>query len=94
LPRHLDGDWGDTCPADRRANDDALKSGARILAVYGDGASKLWVITDAVTDVCPACWAAIGACEPDDGERQGEMQFRTDRPSRRLSTTVLRPEEY
>ena len=87
LARHMAGDWGDAVPADRRANESALKSGARILSVYGENSSKLWVITDAVTDACPACWAGIGDCEPDKGEWQAETHFRTDQSPRRLSTT-------
>jgi hypothetical protein len=94
LARHCNGDWGDVVPADRRANEEALKSGARIFSVYGTGQSKLWIITDAETDACPACWAAIGVCEPDKGEQQSAMHFRSDLPARRLSTTVLRPEDY
>jgi hypothetical protein len=88
------GDWGDTVPADRRGNESALKSGARILSVYGENSSKLWIITDAETDVCPSCWAGIDTCEPDKGEFLAGTHFRTDRPPRRLTTTILRPEDY
>jgi len=49
--RHASGDWGDVCREDRAANDDALKTGARLLSVYrlADG-TKIWVITDATVD--------------------------------------------
>jgi hypothetical protein len=94
LARHMTGDWGDTCAQDKRTNDVALKNGSRILSVYGQGNERIWIITDAVTDVCPACWAGIGACEPEHGEWQGDIHFRSDLPPRRLSTTVLRPEDY
>lgn len=51
IARHASGDWGDVCPEDRAANDEALQSGARLMSVYllGDG-SKLWVLTDATID--------------------------------------------
>jgi hypothetical protein len=94
LYRHACGDWGDVDAQDRRANDDAANSGARILSSYGRGRRRLWIITDAATDVCPACWAGIGRCEPSKGEWIGGQHFRTDLPPRRLSTTVLRPDEY
>lgn len=34
LPRHGAGDWGVLCDADRRANDEALATGARLISVY------------------------------------------------------------
>jgi hypothetical protein len=34
LTRHAAGDWGDVCPADRRANEDALRHGARLFSSY------------------------------------------------------------
>jgi hypothetical protein len=94
LARHLAGDWGETCAQDKRTNDAALKNGNRILSVYGEGNERIWVITDGESDACPACWAGIGTCEPEKGEWQGGIHFRTDRPPRRLSTTILRPEDY
>lgn len=49
LDRHTCGDWGEVCPEDRQANEDALLSGDRLLSVYhlstGD---KVWIITEAV----------------------------------------------
>ena len=92
--RHRSGDWGDTCAQDKRTNDQVVKNGGRVLSVYGEGAAKLWVITDGTSDVCPACWAGLGECEPDQGEWLDGQHFRTDRPPRRLSTTVLCPEDY
>lgn len=48
LQRHTNGDWGDLCQHDRRANDLALKSGARLLSVYHTGGGrKFWIITEA-----------------------------------------------
>ena len=51
LVRHAKGDWGDLDAEDKQANEDALKTGARILSSYvlPDG-EKLWIITDAVID--------------------------------------------
>ncbi len=48
LFRHCQGDWGDVCEEDKRANDEALKSGARLLSSYHDrNGVKFWVITEA-----------------------------------------------
>lgn len=51
LRRHASGDWGSVCSEDRAANDDAVKTGARILSSYvlADN-TKIWVITDAIVD--------------------------------------------
>jgi hypothetical protein len=92
--RHVHGDWGDLDAHDKRANEQALKSGARLLSAYGSGPTKLYVITEAATDACPACHGYGGACQPDKGEWLHGMHFRTDRPARRYSTTILRPEDY
>jgi hypothetical protein len=47
LTRHLSGDWGECCDEDKATNDQAVKSGARILSVYTVSGVKLWVITEA-----------------------------------------------
>ena len=48
ITRHANGDWGDVCPEDKQANDDALKVGARLLSAYHtDGGQKFWIITEA-----------------------------------------------
>ena len=48
LRRHASGDWGEIDAHDRAANDDALKSGERILSVYRSGTgTTFWVITEA-----------------------------------------------
>lgn len=57
IGRHLNGDWGDVCPEDARANDEALKMGARLLSAYElppsvvEGQTlapaKIWIITEA-----------------------------------------------
>lgn len=47
LRRHASGDWGDLCPEDAIANDEALHQGGRLLSAYGDGEYRVWVITEA-----------------------------------------------
>jgi hypothetical protein len=56
LGRHMAGDWGDVCPEDAKANEDAIQAGARLFSVYVlppppgvDKASsiKVWIITEA-----------------------------------------------
>lgn len=51
LRRHATGDWGEVCPEDQEANNQALVDGSRLLSAYSllDG-TKLWIITDAVID--------------------------------------------
>ena len=51
LQRHARGEWGDLCDEDKRANDDALRTGARIMSAYhlADD-TKIWIITDAEID--------------------------------------------
>ncbi|MBQ9348773.1 MAG: hypothetical protein IJT94_15790 [Oscillibacter sp.] len=48
LAKHLNGDWGDLCEADKTANDRALRDGDRLLSAYHapDG-TKFWIITEA-----------------------------------------------
>ena len=48
IGRHAIGDWGDLCPEDKEANDDALRVGARVLSAYHTGCGlKFWIITEA-----------------------------------------------
>lgn len=47
LARHLSGDWGELDPEDVAANDDALKTGARLLSAYRIQGDKIWIITEA-----------------------------------------------
>lgn len=47
LNRHASGDWGDLEEEDRRANEDALLHGSRLLSSYVvPGKGKLWAITE------------------------------------------------
>jgi hypothetical protein len=51
LARHAAGDWGEVGAADRRANDDALRAGERLLSAYTlTTGVRLWVITEAADD--------------------------------------------
>jgi hypothetical protein len=47
IRRHACGDWGDLCPEDKLANDDALEHGGRLLSAYGEGQHRFWLITEA-----------------------------------------------
>lgn len=48
LERHLSGDWGDTCESDTRANEEALRSGNRIISWYQVSKElRIMIITEA-----------------------------------------------
>jgi hypothetical protein len=49
IDRHVSGDFGDLCRKDLKANQDALKTGARIFSSYriNDRNDKIWIITEA-----------------------------------------------
>jgi len=47
LRRHHRGDWGELDGHDRRANERALRDGARLLSSYPVGDGKVWIITEA-----------------------------------------------
>jgi hypothetical protein len=48
LARHAAGDWGDVCGEDGLTNDEALRSGARLLSAYRTcNGVKFWIITEA-----------------------------------------------
>lgn len=51
LEKHARGDWGDLGNDDKRANDQAIVDGSRILSAYTTllGA-KVWIITEAADD--------------------------------------------
>lgn len=48
LGRHESGDWGESlCAEDRKANEEALRSGGRLISEYRDsGDVRFWVITE------------------------------------------------
>ncbi len=48
LVQHARGDWGVVCDQDAAANDEALKSGARLFSVnVTEAGKKIWIITEA-----------------------------------------------
>jgi hypothetical protein len=49
LKRHVAADWGDQiAPEDRKANDDALRDGGRLLSGYNvNQRERIWIITEA-----------------------------------------------
>jgi len=48
LMRHSTGDWGDLDAEDKRANDDAVMNGDRILSAYNlSTGARIWIITEA-----------------------------------------------
>lgn len=52
LGRYVNCDWGDTCEEDKQTNEDALRNGGRLLAVYKRKmtdeitAETIWIITE------------------------------------------------
>lgn len=47
LHRHVSGDWGECCAEDKAANDEALKTGGRLMSVYTDSkGTKFRIITE------------------------------------------------
>jgi hypothetical protein len=51
LERHQAGDWGDLDAFDRRENEKALGSGARIFSAYQTPrGGRVWIITEAAAD--------------------------------------------
>jgi len=48
LSRHVSGDWGELGPEDKRANENALRDGDRLLSAYVlSTQERLWIITEA-----------------------------------------------
>lgn len=55
IKRHVSGDWGDLCRADKQENELALTQGFRIMSSYalsrqaetGSHVATLWIITEA-----------------------------------------------
>lgn len=94
LARHHAGDWGDLPPEDRKANVAALEHGSRILSVYKLDGETIWIITDGVTTACERCWTGSGECPGMEvGTVEGGVHF-LPVEERRITTTVLLPEDY
>lgn len=51
LDQHVQGMWGEVCDEDKRANDQALVDGSRLLSAYTTLLGvKIWIITEAADD--------------------------------------------
>jgi hypothetical protein len=51
LDRHVSGDWGEVDSEDKRANDEALVTGERLLSAYKTlKGVRIWVITESADD--------------------------------------------
>jgi hypothetical protein len=51
LDQHVQGMWGEVCDEDKRANDQALVDGSRLLSAYTTLLGvKIWIITEAAND--------------------------------------------
>ncbi|MGJ7546811.1 plasmid related protein [Variovorax sp. LT1R16] len=46
LLRHASGDWGDIHPEDRVLNDQALRTGSRLLSAYRFDSGRIYIITE------------------------------------------------
>ncbi|ARC94514.1 type I restriction endonuclease subunit M [Vibrio coralliilyticus] len=46
LTRHKNGDWGSICIEDKITNDDATKTGERVLSEYKLCGERIWIITE------------------------------------------------
>ncbi|ENM5728612.1 type I restriction endonuclease subunit M [Vibrio mimicus] len=47
LMRHKNGDWGNSPVDDKLLNDEATKTGGRIISSYDFCGEKIWIITEA-----------------------------------------------
>ncbi|MEF2510131.1 type I restriction endonuclease subunit M [Vibrio mimicus] len=47
LMRHKNGDWGTVCIDDKMVNDEATRTGERLLSSYPFCGETLWIITEA-----------------------------------------------
>ena len=50
LRRHLAGDWGELDAHDIQANNQALRTGARLLSAYETPVGRCWILTEATDD--------------------------------------------
>jgi hypothetical protein len=50
LQRHLAGDWGALDAHDIRANNQALRTGARLVSAYETPAGRCWILTEGTDD--------------------------------------------
>jgi hypothetical protein len=50
LQRHLTGDWGELDAHDIQANNQALRTGARLLSAYETSVGRCWILTEGTDD--------------------------------------------
>lgn len=58
LQRHQSGDWGETCIEDKITNDEATKTGERVISNYTICDQSVWIITErdrSVTTILLPC---------------------------------------
>ena len=58
LQRHQNGDWGETCIEDKITNDEATKTGERVISSYTICEQSVWIITErdrSVTTILLPC---------------------------------------
>ncbi len=46
LMRHKNGDWGNVCVEDKISNDEATRTGMRVLSSYQFCGETIWIITE------------------------------------------------
>lgn len=46
LKRHANGDWGNLCEDDKKANENALRVGERLFSAYEQAGRKIWIVTE------------------------------------------------
>lgn len=63
---HVNGQWGDIDAHDVKVNEDAVKSGARILSEYTVAGVRLWVISDAAWTNDPSVREVTTILRPED----------------------------
>lgn len=95
VERHVSGSWDEIHPNDAAANLRAIKTGERIVSVWGQGSPyKLYLLTEEATHDCERCATERGTCEPRRGKWVGRRHVRIDLPARRLRTLVMTPHDY
>jgi hypothetical protein len=63
---HVNGVWGDVDAHDAKVNDEALKTGARIVSEYTVAGVRLWVISDAAHTDDPKLREVTTIMRPED----------------------------
>jgi len=66
IGRHLTGDWGNVDDHDKGVNDQAVKTGARILSAYAVNGVEVWIITESAQTDNPAVREITTFLRPED----------------------------